>query len=160
MNDRRFTPGDEQATDAPNPYEPPLQATRSAPPPSFLRGNPLRAPAIALLMMATPSLAGILIGPVVSAPDVERLSWNTLALYTIFAAWQVAIILGSINMLRMKGYQLAFVGAVAACIPILAPCICITLPFGIWAVFELRTVQVRARFYENEHPPEPEEARV
>jgi hypothetical protein len=56
------------------------------------------------------------------------------------------ILLGAIQMLRLRTYWLALIGSVLASIPGVAPCCLLSVPFGIWAIVMLCMKDVRSGF--------------
>jgi hypothetical protein len=63
------------------------------------------------------------------------------------AAWVVGLILlaAAIQMLRLRGYRLAFAGAILAMMPI-TPLFLMGIPIGLWATGVLRRAEVKAAF--------------
>jgi hypothetical protein len=58
----------------------------------------------------------------------------------------VLIIVSAFQMWNVKAYNLAMTGAVLAVIPLCSPCVCLGIPFGIWALVVLNDPQVKAAF--------------
>ena len=57
------------------------------------------------------------------------------------------MILGAIQMLRLRSYGFAKAAAILAVIPVTGVCCCITdLPFGIWALILLQKPEVKDAF--------------
>jgi hypothetical protein len=118
--------------------------------------NPLLAPAIFLLVL---SLAFLLLlfatlpRQIIKLRDIDTSTPHGQgefagAIVTPIA-WILAalsITVGSISMLRLKGYRSAFHAAILASIPFCSPCFVLGIPFGIWAVILLRRPEVRDRF--------------
>jgi len=137
--------------ETPNPY-----AAPSGLPDPLTSGNPLLVPAIVLLVLSslflliqiaalpnqivrlrevdtsTPEGAGEMVGGVVAV--------------VVWAVATMAVIVGSICMLLLKGYRSAFSAAVLSAIPLCSPCFVVGIPFGIWALILLRRPAVRHRF--------------
>ncbi len=143
-----------------NPYESPLSENPFEAPVAVSgvpRGNPLLPPAIILLVLS--SLFGVyLLGslsyqlyrvlPHVDTSPPER---TRRVIGTAFAAvgWvsvNAAIIVGSIAMIRLKGYRSALAGAICATIPVCTPCFVLGIPFGIWAIALLGKQEIRECF--------------
>jgi hypothetical protein len=64
-------------------------------------------------------------------------------------SWTVAsiiVMMGSICMLKYKGYSMAIAAAIAAIIPLCSPCFILGIPFGIWALVVLLRPEIKARF--------------
>ncbi|HIF32980.1 MAG: hypothetical protein ABGX22_17685 [Pirellulaceae bacterium] len=81
---------------------------------------------------STPDGVGELAGSITA-----QLVWNSMTL---------AVILGSISMIRMKGYRSAVIAATCATVPVCSPCFVVGIPFGVWAMVLLRRPEVKSRF--------------
>jgi hypothetical protein len=57
----------------------------------------------------------------------------------------VGVIAGGIQMIRLRGWNTARGGAVAACVPCFSA-LCLNVPFGIWALIVLFQPDVRRMF--------------
>lgn len=138
---------------ASNPYAAPANVETSS---SLDNSNPLIAPAILLLVMSLVTLLLLLAtlpGQVLrfrqldlSTPEGQgELVGGIVAL----AGWlliTLAIIVGSINMLRLKSYRSAWHASLVALIPVCSPCFVLGIPVGIWALVLLRKPEVKAKF--------------
>ncbi|MBN2291138.1 MAG: hypothetical protein JXM70_01860 [Pirellulales bacterium] len=133
-----------------NPYASPSEPAQAN------GGNPLMIPAIILL-----SLAALFILFLIASIPSHVMRWSEVDLSTpqgageltggiatlvIWMVLTVAIIVGSINMLRLRGYRTAMTAAIVAMIPICSPCFVLGIPFGIWAIVLLRKPEVQRRF--------------
>lgn len=58
----------------------------------------------------------------------------------------LVILLGAVQMLRLRTRWLAMTGSILAVIPVIGPCFCLALPFGIWAIIVLLLPDVREAF--------------
>ena len=56
------------------------------------------------------------------------------------------VLYGSIQMMRLRSYPIAFSAAVVATIPMLGPCCILGIPFGIWALVVLAKPEVKRAF--------------
>ncbi len=132
-----------------NPYEPPATlGSDNAPPATAV--NPLLIPAVALLIMALPTLVVFLITTTIILARPHGDDLTPLPFHLAGLCAQIAVIFGAVKMLRMRGYTAALIAAVIACIPLCTPCLIFGIPFGIWAIIELRDKRVRRRFTENQ----------
>ena len=57
----------------------------------------------------------------------------------------LAVIVGAVQMIRMKGWETAKAGALAALIPCCS-FVCLNIPLGVWALIVLHQDEVRRRF--------------
>ena len=57
--------------------------------------------------------------------------------FSIWAGWQ---------MLKLRQYQACFLASILASIPGLSPCLCVGIPFGIWAIIALSRGEVKTAF--------------
>jgi hypothetical protein len=64
----------------------------------------------------------------------------------VLALRALAMMIGGIMMLQLKGYGLAVLGSVLALLPCLTPCCVLGMPFGIWALVVLNNAEVKAAF--------------
>jgi len=62
--------------------------------------------------------------------------------------YNLIIIMGAINMLKLKKQGAAKMGAILAVIPLCSPCIVLGIPFGIWALVTMNRPDVKAMFAE------------
>jgi hypothetical protein len=136
-----------------NPYQ---SSTEYSPHSMPSKSNPLMVPAIFLLTLSVLALAANVISLPFQLANINRIDTSTpegagrmigtvigMSLVPIFA---VAIIIGSICMLRLKGYSGAMTAAICACIPFCSPCVVLGIPFGIWALVLLANPDVKNRF--------------
>ena len=158
----------------PNPYASPIgvdepdgqvEGSDSLPPSGLVLrnpylGNPLLVPAVVLLILGTLQLLyatitgiAILLGGVEFefSPDAGRAErWAVYAqVYGIhFGMLVVAIvtIIGSIAMIRLKGFKTAAVAGILNCVPLISSCCVVGLPFGIWASIVLFQPGIKSRF--------------
>ena len=138
-----------------NPYSPP-QETDSRIDPSLA----VTAPAISLIVVSLIGLMSMLFtvgvnliflvgyttGQFQTPPEIMahmalRLVWGILML-----ASSVVILLGGINMLRLRKYDVCRLGAILAFIPCVGPCYLLGVPFGVWAIIVLNRPEVRDAF--------------
>jgi hypothetical protein len=136
-----------------NPYASPASQIGAGSP-----TNPLLIPAIALLIL---SLLFVLI-IIISLPgQIARISaidttkpegaGRFLGQVTSLIAWplmNLAVALGAVSMIRLKGYRSAFVAAILSVIPCCSPCFVFGIPFGIWAIVLLSRSDVKQLFME------------
>lgn len=121
-------------------------------------------PASILLLMETFSIQIVLSLFVIDLIDyfffglglAERHLRGLLGLKGLF---QLAVFVGTglvtyaaIQMLRGRQYRMCIVGACAAIIPFLSPCLFYGFPFGIWALVILLRQDTRAAFAEASRP--------
>jgi hypothetical protein len=135
----------------PNPYQSPaaFQVASGS-------GNPLMIPAITLLVLASIMLALILLsmpGQVLrmraidtTTPEGQGELVGSIVALVVWIVFTIAILWGSVAMLRLNRYRDAVVGAVLSMIPVCSPCFVLGIPFGIWAIIVLLRPEVRARF--------------
>ena len=73
----------------------------------------------------------------------HRVVWTCLLM--------VVVIVGSVGMLRLKGYRCAVAASIISCIPgVLLPCFVLSTPCGICALVLLLQSDVKARFSEHQ----------
>jgi len=124
--------------------------------PAGARGNPVLAPGIILLILSGLFLLLLLLsvpGQVIrlsqidlSAPEgLGEFTGGIVALIAWFAL-TIAILIGSIGMIRLQGYPTALIAAVAASLPCCSPFFVLGIPFGIWALVVLMRGDARDRF--------------
>ncbi len=58
----------------------------------------------------------------------------------VFSIW------AGVQMQRLQQHQLCWLAAVLLCIPALGPCVCLGIPFGIWAITVLNRSEVAEAF--------------
>ena len=59
----------------------------------------------------------------------------------------VVILIGAVKMRKLESFALCVTASVLAMIPILSPCCCLGLPFGIWALVVLNKPEVKSQFH-------------
>ena len=138
-----------------NPYAPPHETDTSV--------NPrvaVRAPAISLIVASLIGLMSVLI--TLSFNIVIGVGYLTgqiqppagyLSQVAFRAAWSllilvsnVIILIGSINMLGLKRYDVCRLAATLAIVPCIGPCYLLGIPFGVWATIVLNKPEVREAF--------------
>lgn len=134
-----------------NPYSAPT--TKVDPYPAT---NPVMVPGIILLVLAsifllllTVSIPGQLIQlreVDTSTPEGFGEMIGAVGSMVTWVLMTLAIILGSICMIRMKSYSGAMTAAIAAMIPCCSPFFVLGIPFGIWALVALIRPGVRDQF--------------
>ena len=65
---------------------------------------------------------------------------------TVFGLATLLILLGGIQMMRLRGYALSLIGAFALTIPCITSCCVVGQGVGIWALIVLFTTSVREEF--------------
>jgi hypothetical protein len=156
MSDNPFA---EQPDPDPNPYAPPSPSPNpyvTPPPLPESAGNPLLAPAIFLLVLASLFLlatTATLPRQIVRLSKIDPSVPNGVAELiggivgtALFPLTNLAVILGAISMLRLKNYRNARLAAIVSIFPFCSPCILLGIPFGIWAFIVLNRPEVKARF--------------
>lgn len=134
-----------------NPYAAPTSLDSSP-----ATGNPVLAPGIVLLVLSSIFMLFLLAtlpGQFIRMSEVDTSTPAGMGevsggIVTLIAwlAMTLAILVGSICMIRMKGYSGALTAACAACVPICSPFFLLGIPFGIWALIMLLRKDLRARF--------------
>jgi hypothetical protein len=72
-----------------------------------------------------------------------------IAMYGAMVVGSLLILVGGIQMARLRGYGLALTGSITASLGLCTGgCLCVSLPFGIWAVIVLMNGNVKAAFRE------------
>lgn len=69
-----------------------------------------------------------------------------LGLNLLFMIPSLLILVGGIKMRSLSGYGLAMTGAIFALIPCSNSCVCLAMPFGLWALIVLLNADVKAAF--------------
>ena len=133
-----------------NPYLPPQHAARDD------SSNPLLIPAIFLLILASCHLLLlILIVPMqvlqlsridTATPDGAGRFMGQLTAMVVWSLFMLAIIIGSVCMLRLKSHRSALIASILGVIPLCSPCYVLGIPFAIWALVLLLRSDVKARF--------------
>ena len=120
------------------------------------RPNRLRIPAIIMLVLACVQLLLLVefVSLDVTNPrfnnSAEALMWRVIV-PVIWALLMVVVIVGSVGMLRLKGYRCAVAASIISCIPgVLLPCFVLSTPCGICALVLLLQSDVKARFSEHQ----------
>jgi GYF domain 2 len=129
----------------------------------------IKGPAIALLVTAIlgllaaafsmiMSLAGMAAGhnqmPEVSDPELRKMLQliqgtagpMQILQHILGLAVGVAILMGSLRMMKLQNYQFSFVATILAMVPCISPCCLLGLPFGIWALVILNRPDVKSHF--------------
>lgn len=83
--------------------------------------------------------------------DAERLGYEMAGIFfpvvsLISLAAAPIIILGAVQMLRLRRYSIALLAAILALIPVSSVCCIPGIPIGLWALIVLRHPEVRAAF--------------
>ena len=118
--------------------------------------NPLFVPAIVLLVLSIIYLLIVVLSLPIQVVRFSNVDASTprgvsqltggIGSLVVWIAMSLAIIAGSICMLRLKGYSGAMTAAIVSVIPLCSPCFVLGIPFGIWAIVLLRRPDVRNRF--------------
>lgn len=139
-----------------NPYASP--GTQYAPPPLTREQVKARLlpPAVAILSLAAVSIVARLVlaafefalpGPDGNDATVQASRMTgQIAGQIVGLVFNVVAIVGSIDMLKLKSFRNAQIGAVVTVIPCCSPCFVLGIPFGIWALVILRQPGVRESF--------------
>lgn len=69
-----------------------------------------------------------------------------LCFSAVIVMCQFVILIGAINMKKMRNLQLATVAAILSCVPCVSPCYFLGIPFGIWALTVLGDPEVKEAF--------------
>lgn len=151
---------------SPSPYEPPQT--------SFGPGNPgggspvlsrLRGPAISLLICAPLGIIFLIVDlgfrifnlangvepPVFGNQPANREAqmagiYGGMVFDVVASILQIVVIVGALNMLKARNYQLAMAAAIISVIPCCTSCCFIGIPFGIWALVVMMDPQVKSSF--------------
>jgi hypothetical protein len=142
-----------------NPYQTPLHAQN----PNNASGD-VQAPAIALIAVA---IIAIVVGLFGLAVDVflllsglvERLEaandgpWSVHTQIIIRTAWGIILLIassfvlyGALKMAKLESYDMARAATIVSMVPCIGPCLCLGIPFGIWAIVVLSKPHVRGAF--------------
>ena len=159
-----------QPTAAPrsaNPYAPPANIFAADP---FQPVSPavtaervrsrLLAPAIGMIIFALTGLLFMAMVAVGMMADPNRVFRDVgddparragaigffVAYFSVGLITRLVQLVGAIAMLRVRGYSLAMVGAIATVIPCEVYCCIPCLPFGIWALIVLNSAEVKVAF--------------
>ena len=153
---------------SPSPYEPP-QPQFGPGPGNPGGGNPvlsrLRGPAIALMICGPLGIIFLIVdlgfrifnvingvqppafGNQPANRDAQMVGiYGGMGYDVIAAILQIVVIIGALNMLKAKNYQLAMTAAIISVIPCCSSCCVVAIPFGIWALIVLMDPQVKSAF--------------
>jgi hypothetical protein len=118
--------------------------------------NPLTIPASVLLTLSSLTVMIILGSLPIQFANMRAIDTSTsegvgamAGMVAALIAWPVmnlAIVFGAISMLRLKSYSSAYTAAILAVIPVCSPCYFLGIPFGIWAIIQLRRPELKQRF--------------
>lgn len=120
--------------------------------------NPLLLPGIFLavlssLFLVVLAVSGVgqvaLLGDLDIDPATPEGIGHIVGTFGTLATWigtNVAILIGSISMMRLRGYKRAFTAGAVSVIPLCSPCFVVGIPFGIWALVVLVREDVKRRF--------------
>ena len=132
--------------------------------PSATAADSVKVPAILLAVMsglgaATSlviffvALLGVAVGgrPPEGMEEAERVGFAfgqafAVAFWLVGAGVGGVILLGAIQMSRLRSYGLAMTASILAIIPCVWSCFIVGIPLGIWALVVLRRPEVRAAF--------------
>ena len=112
----------------------------------------VRAPAICLIVLSSVCLAilglammiFVLAAAVGEADDVS--SVLNLLMGLVQLGVSLVMLVGAINMLKLRNRGLAMAGAILGMIPVISPCCILGLPFGIWSVTVMNDPEVQRAF--------------
>jgi hypothetical protein len=142
-----------------NPYQSPFHAEN---PSDALRD--VQGPAFALMIV---SIIAIAIGFLGIAVDmflivsglVDRLELAndepmSVRVQIIFrTAWGIILLIassfvlyGALKMKKLQNYDVAKAATIVSMVPCIGPCLCLGIPFGIWAIVVLSKPHVRSAF--------------
>lgn len=142
----------------------PYQAPRTEKPwhGRAVRMNPLAAPAIMMILIASPSLilfpmSGVqeifeIVAEMKTNGEAARAGVRplvtTIVILLVMIIGNIMTLRGAIHMLGLQKFRTAKIGAIVACLPFFSPCILLGLPFGIWALIKMHPPEVQAMFTE------------
>ena len=116
----------------------------------------LGLPAVCLMASALICLAALALGmlfdiSIVAASmnhqsNVYQHASTRIAYSALMGMFNIWIIRGGWEMLRLRSYKAARMSAILACIPCVGPCFVMGIPFGIWALFKLNDPSVKKAF--------------
>ena len=147
-----------------DPYQPPQGFSNVGPGNTTSGGDSLRAPAIALIVVSAIAVcfgALGLVGDFVmiatgAIDELEKANTGSISKHTtilIRVIWGILLLVassfvlyGATQMLRRKSFGTAQGAAIVAMIPLVGPCCVVGIPFGIWALIELKKPGVRETF--------------
>jgi len=134
-----------------NPYAAPQAAPGDPPPGTNATWNPLKIPAIGLLLMGFVSLTAFPIRWVLAVEQRGQIfQTNIPQLLMIVEVGmllaQFFVIWGALHMVRLRNFRMARRAAILSCVPLLTPCLVLGLPFGLWTLVLLLRPRVRASF--------------
>jgi hypothetical protein len=89
-------------------------------------------------------------------PSAQELFVGDLLLWSIFLALSTGMIVGGVQILRLRSYWLAIVGSILGMVNLVS--FCFSAPLGVWSLMVLRLPEVRAAFdaMASDEPKEPE----
>ncbi|MBL8797458.1 MAG: hypothetical protein JNM56_26390 [Planctomycetia bacterium] len=83
----------------------------------------------------------------IETPEEKRRRQTTnIILWGTQGAVSFVILIGAVQMMRLRTRWLALTGSILAVVPIIGPCFCLALPIGIWSIIVLCTRNVREAF--------------
>lgn len=119
--------------------------------------NELTTPATILLIVAglwvAMNFVGLFASPLAFLnenvrSDVEQMGdfvGNVMSsLFFIASSGFVAY--GALKMRKASSYGLSMAAAIVACVPVITPCCCLGIPFGIWCLVVMNKPEVKAGF--------------
>jgi len=120
------------------------------------QSNPLQIPAIILMVLSGLMLLSAPVNVVMRLGQMEMIPADqrgpvligTIVGAILVVVFNLLIIIGAINMLKLKKQGTAKMGAILACIPLCSPCVVLGIPFGIWALVTMGRPDVKAMFSE------------
>jgi hypothetical protein len=146
----------------PNPYASPSSSSYLPPHVMAQARGKVMPPAIALLVVGTVGLLvslfnlvfAVVAKPVIdpNAPafvqEMQKAQTGPLAIggQSLFAVVNVMILVGTVQMLRMRSWGLAMTATILAMVNIGTCCCVVGLPFGIWSLVVLLDANVKASF--------------
>jgi len=145
----------------PNPYQSPSPAAARHEFPGRREAaiRAVKGPAIALISVGSLSIAWwvfcVVWDLVVLATDSLAASDPAFAPFqmTVKTLWGIVIacncgfsIWAGWQMRKLWHYQACFLASILASIPGLSPCLCVGIPFGIWAIISLSRSEVKQAF--------------
>lgn len=111
----------------------------------------IRAPAIAIIVLSSVCLGLLVLAlllfalAAVMGNDLEGAVLQLLLCVVQFVV-SVVMLVGAINMLKLRSRGTAMAGAILGMIPGISPCCVLGLPFGIWAISAMNDPEVARAF--------------
>lgn len=119
----------------------------------------IRAPAIAMIVLSSVCLVLLGLGlilffalfAVAEAPRNDGgavfipLAFE-LIMYILSCSIALLMLIGGINMLKLRNRGLAMAGAILGMIPVISPCCLLGIPFGIWSISVMNDPEVQRAF--------------